>query len=340
MRRAAASLTLLLAASSEAAQAQESWLSWNAPPECRNTEEVERRLTSLLDRRLDTTQLPASRASLAWIDGQGWQLDVAVGGNASRHRRVVVQRCSDAFDVIALALALVLEPDRAFGAEVGDSDTTGADGLDAAPAEDFPAAPALEAAAPPADLGSPAPFPQPETGTSTFSLSAAAVSDFVTFPEPQLGAAISAALAATSSSLEIEAGFLGSSAVEFTRAAHEVRFWTMFGKLDGCLSTGTRDLLAWVGCVGGQGGIVMADEIGGDQRRPSAPWLALQLGAGPMIRLAERWRVYLRVNGLALLNRHEFGLESGQSVHRLPRASLQLALGVSFDLTESGSGEH
>jgi len=92
MFRAAVSLALLLAVSTAAGQAPaDSWLSWSAPPECQNTAEVERRLTSLLDHPLDTTRLPASRAALAWVDGQGWQLDVAVDGYGARHRRVVVQ---------------------------------------------------------------------------------------------------------------------------------------------------------------------------------------------------------------------------------------------------------
>ena len=94
------------------ALAQEAWLEWTAPPECQNTSEVERRLQSLLGRPVDFEVIPSTRVQMAWRAETGWAVRVTVAlPSGPRDRALDAPSCADALDVVALSLALILEPD-------------------------------------------------------------------------------------------------------------------------------------------------------------------------------------------------------------------------------------
>ncbi len=325
-----------LASSTSATEDGASWLDWNAPPECQNTAEVERRLESLLDHPVDRALLPRARAKLQWLEGK-WQLDVTVQVEGSRRRQVTVSHCADAFDVIALALALVLEPKNDLGmthsAEAEATAEVSAEATNEQPMSNVTVS--LEPPRPSAEATiMDRPSAIEATTLASFSLRGAALSDLMAFPEPQLGGAVSAVLTSGPLALELEAGALRSSPVRFPAAAEDVRFWTGFGTLAGCVTTSFGAVVSWSACAGAQAGLVVASELGGAGRQPSATWLAAELGTGPTLSLEPWLQPYLRLNGLALLTRHEFALAGGRAVHRLPRATLQLELGLSFALTD------
>ena len=86
-------------------------LGWSAPAECQNTSEVERRLESLLGHPLDPAALPPTRVRMGWSAERGWAVRVTVElAEGARDRSVDAPSCADAFDVVALSLALILDP--------------------------------------------------------------------------------------------------------------------------------------------------------------------------------------------------------------------------------------
>src|SRR5690606_28758900 len=86
-------------------------LAWSAPAECQNTPEVERRLASLLGRPVDVAALPATEVRMGWSAERGWAVRVTVQLEAGpRERALDAPSCADAFDVVALSLALILDP--------------------------------------------------------------------------------------------------------------------------------------------------------------------------------------------------------------------------------------
>src|ERR1043165_4325079 len=88
-----------------------SWLGWRAPAECQNTAEVERRLESLLGHSIDASALPPTLVQMGWSPERGWSVRVTVRlSGVSRDRSLDAPTCADALDVIALSLALILDP--------------------------------------------------------------------------------------------------------------------------------------------------------------------------------------------------------------------------------------
>lgn len=144
--------TCLLAAGPSRAE-EGRWLRWSAPAECQNTGEVERRVQSLLGRPVDFGAVPQTLVRMGWSAERGWAVRVTVElAGGPRDRSLDAPSCADAFDVIALSLALILDPD------FGSTDATPPEseaGVGATPAEGAPgstpdAAPshALRASAP------------------------------------------------------------------------------------------------------------------------------------------------------------------------------------------------
>ena len=88
------------------------WLTWSAPAECQNTGEVERRVQFLLGRAVDFTGLPPTLVRMGWSAERGWAVRVTVElAGGPRDRSLDAPSCADAYDVIALSLALILDPD-------------------------------------------------------------------------------------------------------------------------------------------------------------------------------------------------------------------------------------
>ena len=104
-------LTLLASLAPAAHAEPASWLAWSAPAECQNTSEVERRLVSLLGRPVDFETLPPTRVRMGWSPERGWSVRVTVAlASGARDRALDTPACADGFDVIALSLALILDP--------------------------------------------------------------------------------------------------------------------------------------------------------------------------------------------------------------------------------------
>src|SRR5262245_61639221 len=124
---ALAALTLAGVAGAQPVVPERDWLEWQGPLECQNTREVERQMESLLGHAPDPAQLPPTRVEVGWARTRGWTLLIRVALPAGERRREVdVRTCADGFDVVALTLALILDPDLA-GADPLAEESSGSD---------------------------------------------------------------------------------------------------------------------------------------------------------------------------------------------------------------------
>jgi hypothetical protein len=333
------------------AEAAASWLDWNAPVECQNTSEVERRLESLLGRPVDFTTLPATRVRMGWSPERGWAVRVTVQLAAgARDRALDAPSCADAFDVVALSLALILDP----------SFEQDAAPVEAAPASEVEAAattPVLVAElAPPlsaggdanellsdadgsVDVAAAAPseaVPLP----SKLVLGVGPLTDLSVFPIPQFGGGVQLGLVAGALRAELEGAWLASESTRFTGALYPVGFRSIFGAIRGCYTLELSQRLGWVGCAGGELGTLGTRERGGDERRADGLWLAAEASTGPEFAATPWLRAFARARGVTPLIRHEFLLSEGSRVHALPWFSPQLQVGVAMDVTDFGSRGH
>jgi hypothetical protein len=337
------------------------WLHWTAPAECQNTAEVERRLQFLLGRTLGAGELPPTRVRLGWSAERGWAVRVTVElGTGERERALDAPSCADAFDVVALSLALILDPDFAapqpsglavkgddpssltresawVGAIADTSPTTSvgmplsgaAIGPSPAPAAD--AADASSLGVPVSGAGAP---------SSTLTLGVGALTDLRIFPVPQFGGGVHASLRKGAARAEIEADVLASESTRFAGAQYAVNFWSAFGGLRACYDVRLTERLGWLGCAGGELGSLGTKELGGQQRRTQGLWLAAQALTGPEFAALDWLRAFARLRAVTPLVRHEFLLSEGSQVHELPWLSLQIQVGVAADVTEWGISEH
>lgn len=319
------------------------WLAWNAPAECQNTAEVERRLESLLGQAANVGSLPPTRVRMGWSPERGWTVRVTVqlpGGQ--RERALDAPSCADAFDVIALSLALLLDPSfeepPPAAAEPAPAALELAGSLDASATLEEPApaaapAPVADAARAERDTTSPA-------RRMTLQLGGGALTDLGVYPVPQFGAAIQIGLSYRSLRAELEGDALASESTRFAAAAYPVNFYTVLGALRGCYVPQLTERLSWAVCAGGQLGMLGAREQGGVSRRSDGVWLAAEVATGPAFTAARGLRAFARFRGVAPLIRHEFFLSGGEPVHTLPWLSPQLEVGVSVDLTDIELGGH
>lgn len=345
-RLGAAGALVVGLASRAHAESQPAWLAWSAPAECQNTSEVERRLQSLLGRPVDFASLPATQVRLGWSAERGWAVRVTVQLEAGpRDRSLDAPSCADAFDVIALSLALILDPSFEPGGE------------DAAPAADAPvessdpvlvaepepplssardATPLLSDSEGRGAAGAGAREPPP----SKLILGAGPLTDLGVFPVPQFGGGVELGLARGNLRAELEGDLLASESTRFTGAQYPVNFYSLFGALRGCYNLELSARFGWVGCAGAQVGVLGSRESGGDERRAQGLWLAAEAATGPEFAATDWLRAFARARGVTPLIRHEFLLSEGSRVHALPWFSPQLQVGISMDVTDFGSGEH
>jgi hypothetical protein len=330
-----------------------SWLAWSAPAECQNTSEVERRLESLLGRPVDFAALPATAVRMGWSAERGWAVRVTVQLDAGpRDRSLDAPSCADAFDVIALSLALILDPSFDPGA--------GAEAADAPPASEADAAAAaapvlvaeLEAPLPRADDGRAA-WSDAETSrelTATASREVAPpprvtfgigpLTDLGVFPVPQFGAGAEVGLVIGPWRAVLEGDLLATESTRFSGAQYPVGFHSFFGTLRGCYTLELSRRFGWLGCAGGQLGTLGSSELGGEQHRAEGLWLAAEVASGPELAATSWLRAFARVRAVSPLIKHEFLLSEGSRVHTLPWLSPQLQVGISMDVTDLGSREH
>jgi hypothetical protein len=88
------------------------WLRWQGPSECHNTREVERQIERCWGARRIRRSCRPRACKVSWARKRGWTLRISLALLAGeRPREVDVRTCADGFDVVALTLALILDPD-------------------------------------------------------------------------------------------------------------------------------------------------------------------------------------------------------------------------------------
>ena len=334
--------TALLSPALALAEASE-WLAWNAPAECQNTAEVERRLESLLGQAANVGALPPTRVRMGWSPERGWTVRVTVQLPAGQRERALdAPSCADAFDVIALSLALLLDPGfrepEPAAPEPEPTAVEDVEGIDATATLDEPApAPAR----PPGVDSAPAETDVARrTRRLTLQLGGGALTDLGVYPVPQFGAAIKVGLSYRSVRAELEGDALASESTRFAGAEYPVNFYSVLGALRGCYVPQLTERLFWAMCAGGELGMLGAREQGGASRRSDGLWLAAEVATGPEFTAARGLRAFARIRGVTPLLRHEFFLAGGEPVHALPWFSPQLEVGVSVDVTDIELGGH
>ena len=352
-RGAAAGLLALCVALPARAESPAPWLAWNAPAECQNTSEVERRLESLLGKTVDFATVPTTQVRMGWSPERGWAVRVTVQlASGPRDRALDAPSCADAFDVIALSLALILDP--SFNPDAGDVGTE-ASAAGASAGDDSPSPPVLVAelepplssapdasqllsdsdarrSAEPSSTGAPPP--------KRLIVGLGPLTDVGIFPVPQFGGGLQLGLGVGSWRAELEGDLLASESTRFTGAQYPVSFYSFFAGLRGCYTLELSSRFGWVGCAGGELGSLGTSERGGDRHRAQGLWLAAEAVTGPEFAATSWLRAFARVRGVSPLIRHEFLLSEGSRVHALPWFSPQLQVGVTMDVTDFGSREH
>jgi hypothetical protein len=341
-----------LCAPSRAGAESPSWLGWSAPTECQNTAEVERRLSSLLGHSIEPDSLPPTLVRMGWSAERGWAVRVTVQlATGPRDRSLDAPSCADALDVIALSLALILDPSLDAGS-AGAPDTAATE-LTAAPAETALPVWGTELEPPVARSTTPEPATGAERAPRAGAAATAAPSraarlvagggpltDLGIFPIPQFGGGVQVGLVASALRVELEADVLASESTRFSGARYPVSFHSYFAVLRGCYTLELSSRFGWVGCAGGELGSLGTRERGGDQHRAQGLWLAAEASTGPEFAATDWLRAFARVRAAMPLIRHDFLLSEGSRVHELPWISPQLQVGISMDLTDLDGGEH
>lgn len=354
-------------ASLRAAQAS-GWLSWAAPPECQNTPEVERRLQLLLGRDVDFASVPATAVKMGWSAEQGWSVRVTVAlAEGARVRALSAPSCADAFDLVALSLALILDPEFGAGLSAaqlgGEAVPPGADvETSAVSAVDVDAAPSglgmaeLQSKAEPAELshlespGTPAAPPgsldaaandgEAAPVPKVLSVAVSALVDLAVFPVLQFGGDARAGLDFGAVRLELGGKVLASESTLLPNALYPVRFSSFAGEILACRTFQFGARLDWLVCAGTELGGLATTELGGLGRRTAAPWFAGAIAMGPEFLATEGLSAFARVRAAVPLLRHELVLAGGGRVHEFPPLSVQLEVGVLVDVTDFGGAGH
>jgi hypothetical protein len=326
------------------------WLRWQGPIECQNTREVERQIESLLGHAPDPSQLPPTRVEVSWAPERSWTLRIRVALPAGERRREVdVRTCADGFDVVALTLALILDPDLQLGDDASALDAAGTSA--AATEQPAPAvapAPVAASAAPPSkdsDVQAPTEGPDSSAGTTavvvdtgpSLELSASGRADFGSLPSSLYGGGLDLSFSAAQWRTDLGGAFLGKAGDQLPSARYPVSYSNLFGSLRGCREFGGNRGGHFGLCVGGQLGSVGASEQGGERRSPRGLWVAATLGAELGMDLSETWGAFSRVELVFPFEHHELELAGGSVVHELPTASLQLTIGAVVKLTDWAS---
>jgi hypothetical protein len=340
-------------ARAQAEAATPSWLEWHGPIECQNTREVERELASLLGREPDPASLPPTRVDLGWSAERGWTLRIFVllpGGE--RGREVDVHTCIDGFDVVALTLALILDPSLrdpgATDAEIeaaavhdapaASSPTSAASTPASTPSSDQPSlAPAAPAAAPVRSDEAETPLARAR-GVPAFALtlSGNARTDLGSLPASLYGGGLELGWAMGDLRLDAGAGLLLRSNAALPSARYAVSYLNAFGVLRGCWDFQAERGGYFGTCAGGQLGSLGAREQGGAEHAGHGLWAAANAGAELGLSLSSVWAAFSRLELTFPLVKHQFMLDGGSVAYELPAVTVQLTIGAALRLTDSG----
>jgi hypothetical protein len=348
-------LAVAATAPAQAGSAERDWLHWQGPLECQNTREVERQIESLLGRAPDPAQLPPTRVELGWVLERGWNLRIRVAlPEGERRREVDVRTCADGFDVVALTLALILDPDLQLADDAAlDPESTQvlpmASSEPAPRQTDVPLAPAdlseasdgrAMVAVPlqPAEPDEPGDGPRRALAPApALALSASGRADFGSLPSSMYGGGLELTVSGWNWRLDAGGAFLGKAGDTLPTARYPVSYSNVFGVLRGCREFGGDRGGHFAMCLGGQLGSLAVNEMGGEHRHPRGAWAAANLGAEMGLDLSENWGVFSRLELVFPLVHHELELAGGSVLHELPTASIQLTLGAVVKLTEWAS---
>jgi hypothetical protein len=316
--------------------------------ECQNTREVERQLESLLGYAPDKDQLPATRVEVGWGSARGWSLLIRVSlAQGERRREVVVRTCADGFDVVALTLALILDPELGMDAELEAEPLATPD-----PSQPQLAEPAVEPTARGVALAAPTspteveasaieeltPAPAPLADhRPALHLAASGRADLGSLPATLFGGGVAVSLSAWLWRLDAGAAYLGRGTQSLALAVNQVSYSNVLGLVRGCRGFSPRGGGHFDVCLGGQVGALAVNELGGERRSGRGLWAAATAGAELGLELSEAWGAFSGVELAFPLARHELGLASGAVVYELPAISVQLTLGAVVRLTEAAS---
>lgn len=323
------------------------WLRWQGPVECQNTVEVERQLESLLGYAPEKDRLPPTRVEVGWGSARGWSLLIRVSlPQGERRREVVVRTCADGFDVVALTLALILDPE--LGGDVELEGEPAADGaaLEPAVAEPAPGPPASSVAAlaaasapqtePAEDIAEAPPQPLPDSKPA-LRVAGGGRADLGSLPATLLGGGLSLVLTGWHWRLDAGAVYLTRGTQALPLAINEVSYSNVLGLLRGCREFTPRGGGHFDVCGGGQLGSLAVNELGGERRTGRGLWAAATVGAELGLELSQSWSAFSGIELVFPLARHELGLASGAVVYELPAISVHLTLGAIVRLTESAT---
>jgi hypothetical protein len=299
----------------------------------------------LLGRAPEPAQLPPTRVEVGWARERGWEFHIAVAlPKGERRREVDVRTCADGFDVVALTLALILDPNLDAGGEslldLASSSEAAAPLADPTPEP----VPAPLASAPPPELEAQLasdrvepPVAPPLPGAGDFpalALAASGRADLGSLPGTLYGGGLELGLSAWNWRLDLGGAYLARAAETLPTARYPVSYSNLLGVLRGCHEFSGERGGHFGLCVGGQLGSVGASETGGERRHPRGLWGAANLGVELGLELARSWQAFSRVELVFPLIRHELELAGGSVVHELPDVSVQLSLGAAVQLTE------
>jgi hypothetical protein len=309
---------------------------------------VERQIESLLGHAVDFETVPATRVEHSWSQSRGWTLVVRVALPAGeRTRSVDVRTCAAGTDVVALTLALILDPD--FGGDPSESEQ-GEEGGEPVVVRDAEAEPArLEGVPEPAPPGVVEPAPPifdrdleprtaPATGGSSsaprLSLGAAGRLDVGTLPALLVGGGPPIGFRAGGWSAVLGAELLVRAPDTLPTARFPTRYSNRFATAHACRDFDGGTALHFGTCLGAQVGRLEAEERGGLGRAGGGLWAAALAGAELGLGLGDAARAFARLQLAFPLVRHDLALAGAGVVHELPPISAQFQLGAAFDVKD------
>ncbi len=318
------------------------WLRWSAPPECQGTAEVERQLEALLDRELDFAALPDTGVALRWELGR-WVVVVRLRQGAGwGQREFRTPSCAQAFDAVALTLALALDPELAAqqpaavdsglvgaavaGESVRDGRGTGA----AAPHASASLAPVEQDEAPTGEPG--------QSRWPSIRVGAGARVDLSSLPVALGGGGLQVSGDAGAWRLELGAEWLASGASQLPRAVYPVQYSLAFATAQGCYGFPFATAGRFAGCTGLQVGSLRGREVQGGELGGRALWLGAGAAAELGWQVVPLWHVFARGQLLFPLERHQLELRGVGIVHTVPAVTAQFQLGITIAVTDWLSG--